>query len=213
MDFVLELKGITKRFGSLTANDKISLSVRKGTVHAVIGENGAGKSTLMNVISGLYRPDEGELFVHGKKMDFRNPNHASRAGIGMVHQEFMLFPELSVLDNIMMGYEKRRWGIFLNRDKARRKVEDICEEYHFNIPLDERVQDLSVSMLQQVEIVKILYRGVDIIIFDEPTSVLTPQGVEGLFEAVRFLVKNGKTVLFITHKLKEVMEISDSITV
>ena len=108
MDFVLELKGITKRFGSLTANDKISLSVRKGTVHAVIGENGAGKSTLMNVISGLYRPDEGELFVHGKKMDFRNPNHASRAGIGMVHQEFMLFPELSVLDNIMMGYEKRR---------------------------------------------------------------------------------------------------------
>ena len=139
MDFVLELKGITKRFGSLTANDKISLSVRKGTVHAVIGENGAGKSTLMNVISGLYRPDEGELFVHGKKMDFRNPNHASRAGIGMVHQEFMLFPELSVLDNIMMGYEKRRWGIFLNRDKARRKVEDICEEYHFNIPLDERV--------------------------------------------------------------------------
>ena len=213
MDFVLELKGIPKRFGSLTANDKISLSVRKGTVHAVIGENGAGKSTLMNVISGLYRPDEGELFVHGKKMDFRNPNHASRAGIGMVHQEFMLFPELSVLDNIMMGYEKRRWGIFLNRDKARRKVEDICEEYHFNIPLDERVQDLSVSMLQQVEIVKILYRGVDIIIFDEPTSVLTPQGVEGLFEAVRFLVKNGKTVLFITHKLKEVMEISDSITV
>ena len=213
MDFVLELKGITKRFGSLTANDKISLSVRKGTVHAVIGENGAGKSTLMNVISGLYRPDEGELFVHGKKMDFRNPNHASRAGIGMVHQEFMLFPELSVLDNIMMGYETRRWGIFLNRDKARRRVEAICEEYHFNIPLDEQVQDLSVSMLQQVEIVKILYRGVDIIIFDEPTSVLTPQGIEGLFEAIRFLVKNGKTVLFITHKLKEVMEISDSITV
>lgn len=213
MDFVLELKGITKRFGSLTANDKITLSVRKGTVHAVIGENGAGKSTLMNVISGLYRPDEGELFVHGKKMDFRNPNHASRAGIGMVHQEFMLFPELSVLDNIMMGYETRRWGIFLNRDKARRRVEAICEEYHFNIPLDEQVQDLSVSMLQQVEIVKILYRGVDIIIFDEPTSVLTPQGIEGLFEAIRFLVKNGKTVLFITHKLKEVMEISDSITV
>lgn len=213
MDFVLELKGITKRFGSLTANDRISLSVRKGTVHAVIGENGAGKSTLMNVISGLYQPDEGELFVHGKKVDFKNPNDASRAGIGMVHQEFMLFPELTVLDNIMMGYEKKKWGIFLNREAARRHVEDICREYHFNIPLDELVQNLSVSMLQQVEIVKILYRGVDIIIFDEPTSVLTPQGIQGLFEAIRFLVKNGKTVLFITHKLKEVMEISDRITV
>lgn len=213
MDFVLELKGITKRFGSLVANDRINLSVRKGTVHAVIGENGAGKSTLMNVISGLYRPDEGELSVHGKKVDFRNPNDASRAGIGMVHQEFMLFPELSVLDNIMMGYEKRKWGIFLNRETARRHVEDICREYRFNIPLDELVQDLSVSMLQQVEIVKILYRGVDIIIFDEPTSVLTPQGIQGLFDAIRFLVRNGKTVLFITHKLKEVMEISDSITV
>lgn len=213
MDVVLELKGITKRFGSLTANDRISLSVQKGSVHAIIGENGAGKSTLMHVISGLYRPDEGEVFVHGKKADFKNPSDASRAGIGMVHQEFMLFPELSVLDNLMMGYEKRKWGMFLNRKAARRQAEELCREYYFNIPLDERVENLSVSMLQQVEIVKILYRGVDIIIFDEPTSVLTPQGIQGLFEAVRFLVKNGKTVLFITHKLKEVMEIADRITV
>ncbi|MDO5406229.1 MAG: ABC transporter ATP-binding protein [Eubacteriales bacterium] len=213
MEYILELKGITKRFGSLTANDKINLAVRKGTVHAVIGENGAGKSTLMNVISGLYRPDEGELFVRKKKVSFRNPSDASRAGIGMVHQEFMLFPELTVLDNIMMGYEKRKMGLFLDKKMIRKQVETICEEYHFNIPLDEVVQDLSVSMLQQVEIVKILYRGVDIIIFDEPTSVLTPQGIEGLFDAIRFLVKHGKTVLFITHKLKEVMEISDDITV
>ncbi len=213
MDVVLELKGITKRFGRLTANDRISLSVQKGSVHAIIGENGAGKSTLMHVISGLYRPDEGEVFVHGKKADFKNPSDASRAGIGMVYQEFMLFPELSVLDNLMMGYEKRKWGMFLNRKAARRHAEELCQEYHFNIPLDEQVENLSVSMLQQVEIVKILYRGVDIIIFDEPTSVLTPQGIQGLFEAVRFLVKNGKTVLFITHKLKEVMEIADQITV
>lgn len=213
MESVLELKGITKRFGTLTANDKIDLAVKKGTVHAVIGENGAGKSTLMNVISGLYRPDEGQLYVHGKKVNFKSPNDASKAGIGMVHQEFMLFPELSVLDNIMMGYEKKKIGIFLDKKAVRSEVEMICGEYHFNIPLDELVQNLSVSMLQQVEIVKILYRGVDIIIFDEPTSVLTPQGIEGLFDAIRFLVKHGKTVLFITHKLKEVMKISDAITV
>ena len=212
MEYVLELKGITKRFGPLTANERIDLAVKKGTVHSVIGENGAGKSTLMNVISGLYRPDEGELFVRGKRMRFKNPNEASQAGIGMVHQEFMLFPELTVLDNVMMGYEKRK-GIFLDRKAAKKQVETICREYHFNISLEEKVQNLSVSMLQQVEIVKILYRGVDIIIFDEPTSVLTPQGIEGLFEAIRFLVKNGKTVLFITHKLKEVMEISDAVTV
>lgn len=212
MEAALELRGITKRFGDLTANDHVDLTVRKGTVHAVIGENGAGKSTLMNVICGLYQPDEGELFVYGEKKRFKNPSEASRAGIGMVHQEFMLFPDLTVLDNIIMGYELKK-GFLLDLDKARLKIEEICREYHFNIPLEAYVKDLPVSMLQQIEIVKILYRGVSIIIFDEPTSVLTPQGIEGLFQAIRFLVKNGKTILFITHKLKEVLEISDDITV
>lgn len=213
MTTILELKGITKKFGSLVANDDIHLSVKQGTVHAIIGENGAGKSTLMNVISGLYRADQGTLSVRGKVRHFKNPTEASMAGIGMVHQEFMLFPDLSVLENIMIGYEKKAGGIFIDKKATRIQVEQICGEYGFKIPLDTLVKDLSVSMLQQVEIVKILYRGNDIIIFDEPTSVLTPQGIEGLFHAIRYLVKNGKTVLFITHKLKEVLEISDEITV
>lgn len=213
METVLELKGITKRFGTFSANQKIDLKVRKGTVHAVIGENGAGKSTLMNMISGLLKPDEGSITVRGKQVFFKNPSDASHAGIGMVHQEFMLFPELTVLDNIMLGYERVKGMVVLDTEGARRKIVQICEEYHFNIPLDQYVRDLSVSMLQQVEIVKILFRGVDIIIFDEPTSVLTPQGIKGLFEAMRFLVAHDKTILFITHKLKEVLEISDDITV
>ena len=154
MEAALELRGITKRFGDLTANDHVDLTVRKGTVHAVIGENGAGKSTLMNVICGLYQPDEGELFVYGEKKRFKNPSEASRAGIGMVHQEFMLFPDLTVLDNIIMGYELKK-GFLLDLDKARLKIEEICREYHFNIPLEAYVKDLPVSMLQQIEIVNI----------------------------------------------------------
>lgn len=212
MELALELKGITKIFGKTVANDHVDLTVKKGTVHAIIGENGAGKSTLMNIICGLYQADDGELYVYGEKKNFKNPSEASRAGIGMVHQEFMLFSELTVLDNIIMGYEPKK-GLMIDRSNARKNIENICSQYHFNIPLDAYIKDLPVSMLQQIEIVKILFRGVSIIIFDEPTSVLTPQGVEGLFEAIRTLVKNGKTILFITHKLKEVLAISDEITV
>ena len=213
MQEYLELRHISKFFGNFTANDKIDLTVRKGTIHAIIGENGAGKSTLMNVLSGIYRPDEGEIFIEGKPMHFHNPAAANHAGIGMVHQEFMLFPELNVLDNIIMGYEKTAIPGVIGQKRSQAAVQEICERYHFHIPLNEKVGVLPVAMLQQVEIVKVLYHGADIIIFDEPTSVLTPHGVEGLFQAFRALTDKGKTIIFITHKLQEVLTIADSITV
>lgn len=213
MNAYLELRGISKYFGSFVANDKIDLSVEKGTIHAIIGENGAGKSTLMNVLSGIYRPDGGEIFINGKAVHFHDPTAASRAGIGMVHQEFMLFPELSVLENIIMGYERTRIPGIISSKKSRAAVEEICRQYSFNVPLDAKAGTLPVAMLQQVEIVKVLYHGADIIIFDEPTSVLTPQGIEGLFRAFRALTEKGKTIIFITHKLQEVLAIANAITV
>ena len=212
-DYVLELKNIRKTFGTLVANDNINLRVRRGSVHAVIGENGAGKSTLMNIITDLYEPDGGEILLNGKRIRFKDPMDATRHGIGMVYQEFMVFGDLPVLDNIMMGFEEKKWGIFLNRAKARMRIEEICRDYHFNLPLDARADTLPVAVLQQVEIVKVLYRGADILILDEPTSVLTPQGIQGLFEAIRFLKAIGKTILMITHKLREVFEVADEITV
>lgn len=212
-DLILEAKHICKYFGSLTANDDVSLRVRRGTVHSVIGENGAGKSTLMNIISGIYKPDRGEIYVKGNPVVFRNPNDATKCGIGMVHQEFMLFPELTVLENLMMGFETKKYGGFLDKKQAAKDITEIAEKYGFSIPLEKRVAELPVSLLQQVEIVKVLYKGAEIIILDEPTSVLTPQGIEGLFRAIRYLTRQGKTVILITHKLKEVMEISDDITV
>ena len=213
MDAILELKGITKRFGSLVANDNISFVLEKGTVHAVIGENGAGKSTLMNIISNIYKPDSGEIYLKGEKVHFKDPMDACLNGIGMVYQEFMLCNDMTVLDNIMLGFEQKHLGLFIDKKQTRQKIEQICREYSFDLPLDETVSNLPVSTLQQVEIVKILYRGAEILIFDEPTSILTPQGVQGLFQAIRFLVKSGKTVIFITHKLREVLEIADTITV
>lgn len=213
MEAILELQGVTKRFGSLVANRDINLTVRKGTIHALVGENGAGKSTLMNIISGIHQMDCGSMYINGKRMTFSSSNEACKAGIGMVYQEFMLFPELSILDNIMMGHEQTNRFGFLDRRKARAKVENLLQTYDFNIPLDGLVCDQPVAVLQQIEIIKILYRGANLLIFDEPTSVLTPAGVEGLFRAMRFLVSKGKTILFITHKLKEVLQIADDITV
>lgn len=213
MNAYLQLKSITKSFGPLVANDSIDLTVRKGEIHAIIGENGAGKSTLMNVLSGIHQPDSGEILINGKKQRFANPTAANRAGIGMVHQEFMLFPELSVLDNIIMGFEQTALPFVIGRRKSEKAVREICEKYSFNVPLHARADSLPVAVLQQVEIVKVLYHGADIIIFDEPTSVLTPQGIEGLFKAFRALTEKGKTILFITHKLQEVLAVADSITV
>ncbi len=213
MGTYLELEGISKFFGDFVANDKINLSVEKGTIHAIVGENGAGKSTLMSILSGIYQPDEGGIFINGKLMHFSSPTAASRAGIGMVYQEFMLFPELSVLDNIIMGYEQVSLACVVDYKRSRKAVEKICEEYSFNVPLNAKVSSLPVAMLQQIEIVKVLYHGAEIIIFDEPTSVLTPQGIQGLFKAFRSLTEKGKTILFITHKLQEVLQIADDITV
>jgi simple sugar transport system ATP-binding protein len=212
-EYILEMRNIRKTFGGLVANDDITLKVKKGSVHSLIGENGAGKSTLMNILTCICKQDYGDIILSGKKVHFRNSQDAAKNGIGMVYQEFMLFRDLTVLENIMYGFEEKTAGFFIDKRKTKKKIEEICERYHFNIPLDAKVNDLPVSMLQQVEIVKVLYKGADIIVLDEPTSVLTPQGIEGLFDAVRFLVENEKTIIFITHKLKEVFAIADTITV
>lgn len=212
MEAILELVDICKSFGNLKANDHINFKLEKGVVHCIVGENGAGKSTLMNIISSIYEPDSGDIILNGEKIRFKGPMDACKHGIGMVYQEFMLCNTMSVLDNIILGFEPVK-GIGIDKNKARNMVTEICEKYHFNLPLDTVVSELPVSVLQQVEIVKVLYRGAEILILDEPTSVLTPQGIEGLFDAIRFLVKSGKTVIFITHKLREVMEIADRITV
>ena len=212
-EYILETRNVCKLFGDLVANENISIQVRRGCVHSIIGENGAGKSTLMNMIAGMFRPTSGEILINGQSQVFRSPNDAAKNGIGMVHQEFMLFSDLTVIDNLMMGFETTRGGVFLDRQTVRRELCRLCEEYSFHIPLDAYVRDLPVSIKQQVEIVKVLYKGADIIILDEPTSVLTPQGIEGLFEALRNLRRLGKTIILITHKLKEVLEISDYITV
>lgn len=211
-EYQLEMRGIRKTFGNLVANDDIDLCVRRGTIHAVIGENGAGKSTLMSILSGVQEADRGEILLNGRKVSIRRPTDAVACGIGMVYQEFMQFPGLTVLDNIILGYEPRR-SLFIDRTAARRRLEKICRQYDFRIPLDTNVERLPVATLQQVEIVKVLYRNAELLILDEPTSVLTPQGIEGLFSALRNLRDMGKTIILITHKLKEVLEISDEITV
>lgn len=212
-DVILEVKGISKYFGQIAANVDVDMAVKRASVHSIIGENGAGKSTLMNVIAGIYKPNKGEVFVNGERVVFRSPNDAAKCGIGMVHQEFMLYPDLTVVENLMMGFETKHMGCFLDKKTASAQIAEICEKFNFSIPLNKLAQDLPVSILQQVEIVKVLYKGAEIIILDEPTAVLTPQGIEGLFQAIRYLTEHGKTVILITHKLGEVMEISDAITV
>lgn len=210
--YALEMKHICKSFGPVAANQDVSISVKKSTVHALIGENGAGKSTLMNILSNVHKADSGEIFINSQKVEFKDPLDATLHGIGMVYQEFMQFAGMSVLDNIILGFEETK-GPFIDREQARKKIQDLCEKYNFQIPLDENIDALPVAMMQQVEIVKVLYRNAEIIILDEPTSVLTPQGVEGLFKAIRSLTAQGKTIIFITHKLKEVLAIADDITV
>ena len=210
MGAYLELREISKFFGSFVANDKIDLYVEKGTIHAIVGENGAGKSTLMNVLSGIYSPDEGEILIDGQAKHFSSPIAASRAGIGMVYQEFMLFPELSVLDNIIMGYEKTSCPGVIDRKASEAAVEEICREYSFNIPLGVKVSLLPVAVLQQVEIVKVLYRGADIIIFDEPTAGLDPK--ERIH--VRNLIHDnsaGKIILIATHVVQDIEDIASQI--
>src|SRR5688572_21044704 len=208
----LELKGITKRFGSLLANDHIDVVVEPGQIHCLLGENGAGKSTLMNVLYGLYEPTEGEILIDGEPVSFRGPGDAMAAGIGMVHQHFMLVPVFTVAENIALGAEKTRAG-FLDRRRARREVLEVSERYGLPVDPDALVENLPVGAQQRVEIVKALTRDVDLLILDEPTAVLTPQETGELLTVMRGLATAGKSIVFITHKLKEVKEIADRITV
>jgi simple sugar transport system ATP-binding protein len=210
---VLELRGITKRFPGVLANDRVDFDLRRREVHALLGENGAGKSTLMNILYGLYRPDEGELLLDGKHADISSPHGAIAAGIGMVHQHFMLIPVMTVAENIVLASEPRRNGVLLDTAAAERRVRELADRFSFHIDPHARVHDITVGQQQRVEILKALYRGADILILDEPTAVLTPQEAVELFEILRKLVADGLSVIFISHKLNEVLDIADRITV
>jgi ABC-type uncharacterized transport system ATPase subunit len=210
---ILELKGITKSFPGVLANDRINLTLNKGEIHALLGENGAGKTTLMNILYGLYDPDEGEIFVNGKRISIKSPRDAIAQGIGMVHQHFMLVPVFTVTDNVMLGDETIRLGGFLDRKTPADRIREISNEYHLDVNPDSYVRDLPVGVQQRVEIIKLLYREADILILDEPTAVLTPQEVDELFTIMRSLVESGKSIIFITHKLREVLSFADRITV
>jgi simple sugar transport system ATP-binding protein len=209
----LELRDITKAFPGVLANDHINLTLEEGEIHALLGENGAGKTTLMNVLYGLYTQDEGEIFIRGERVTIEDPNDAIDRGIGMVHQHFMLVPVLTVTENVMLGVEPTRNRIFLDRATAARRIREISQEYGLKVDPAAYIENLSVGVQQRVEIIKLLYREADILILDEPTAVLTPQEVEDLFDIIQSLVDRGKSVIFITHKLNEVMDIADRITV
>jgi simple sugar transport system ATP-binding protein len=210
---VLELRGITKRFPGIVANDHIDLDLQQGEVHALLGENGAGKSTLMNIVYGLYHPDEGQILVKGREIQLGSPKEAIEAGIGMVHQHFMLIPVMSVAENIVLATEPRTGGVLLDYDAARARVRELSQRYGLAVDPDARIENISVGQQQRVEILKALYRGADILILDEPTAVLTPQEASELFEVVRSLTEQGKSVIFISHKLNEVTEIATRISV
>ncbi len=211
-DFVIEMLHITKEFPGIKANDDITLQLKKGEVHALLGENGAGKSTLMSVLFGLYQPEQGVIKKNGREVSIKNPNDANDLGIGMVHQHFKLVECFSVLDNIMLGVEPCKAG-FLQKDIARKKVMALSEKYGLQVDPDALISDISVGMQQRVEILKMLYRDNEILIFDEPTAVLTPQEIDELMEIMRGFKKEGKSILFITHKLNEIMAVADRCTV
>ena len=208
----LEARNVTKRFPGVLANDRVNFALKKGEIHALLGENGAGKSTLMNVIYGLYTPEEGEIFLNGKPAEIRNPNDAIHAGIGMVHQHFMLVPVFSVTENIILGSEVTR-GTSLDIRSAQREIHKLSQEYGLEVDPRAIVEDLPVGVQQRVEIIKALYRRAKILVLDEPTAVLIPQEVEELFRIMRQLTERGVSIIFITHKLKEVLSVADRITV
>ena len=208
---ILQTRNITKSFGDIVANKGINLKIEEGSVHAILGENGAGKSTLMKIIYGLYQADKGEIIFKGDPINFKGPQDAINNGVGMVHQHFMLIPAMSVTENIILGYEPE--NIIYNKANAEKEVEEIIDNYNFNIDPSAIVKDLSVGLQQRVEILKVFYRDVDLMILDEPTAVLTPQETNSLFNIINKLKKEGMTIIFISHKLDEVLSISDKITV
>jgi simple sugar transport system ATP-binding protein len=212
MDYVIEMLNIRKEFPGIVANDNITLQLKKGEIHALLGENGAGKSTLMNVLFGLYQPEQGEIRVKGKPVKITNPNVANDLGIGMVHQHFMLVDTFTVTENIILGKEITTGGR-INLRKAEEEVRRISERYGLSVDPRAKIADISVGMQQRVEILKTLYRGAEILIFDEPTAVLTPQEIVELIQIMKRLIKEGKSIILITHKLKEIMQVSDRVTV
>jgi ABC-type uncharacterized transport system ATPase subunit len=212
MTNVLEAKGITKQFPGVLANDQVNIDLREGEIHALLGENGAGKTTLMNILYGLYKPDSGEVIVKGEPITLNSPKDAIQHGIGMVHQHFMLVPVFTVAENIMLGSETTR-GLALDRKAVSKKILELSHQYGLEVNPNDLIQDIPVGVQQRVEIVKALYRKADILILDEPTAVLTPQEADDLFRIMRELTQKGVSIIFITHKLKEVLAISDRITV
>ncbi|WP_144511222.1 ABC transporter ATP-binding protein [Bacillus sp. FJAT-22090] len=212
MDYVIEMLGIRKEFGSFVANDNITLQLKKGEIHALLGENGAGKSTLMNVLFGLYQPEAGEIKVNGKSVKITDPNVANDLGIGMVHQHFMLVENFTVTENIILGNELTKSGVINIKDAAK-KIQALSEMYGLDVDPSAKIEDISVGMQQRVEILKTLYRGAEILIFDEPTASLTPQEIQELIQIMKRLIQEGKSIILITHKLKEIMDVTDRVTV
>ncbi|WP_174735067.1 ATP-binding cassette domain-containing protein [Mesobacillus harenae] len=212
MEYVIEMLNIRKEFPGIVANDNITLQLEKGEIHALLGENGAGKSTLMNVLFGLYQPEQGEIKVKGKPVKITDPNIANDLGIGMVHQHFMLVDTFTVTENIILGKETTKSGV-IDIKTAEKDVREISERYGLKVDPSAKISDISVGMQQRVEILKTLYRGAEILIFDEPTAVLTPQEIKELIQIMKTLIKEGKSIILITHKLKEIMEVCDRVTV
>jgi general nucleoside transport system ATP-binding protein len=210
---LLELRGITKRFPGVLANDNVNVDLRHGEVHALLGENGAGKSTLMNILYGLYTPDEGQILMRGEPIEVGSTKGSIEHGIGMVHQHFMLIPVMTVAENIVLATEPRKAGIVLDYAAANKRVRDLSDRYGLAVDPDAKIERITVGQQQRVEILKALYRGAEILILDEPTAVLTPQEAQELFEIIRALQEQGKSIIFISHKLNEVLEIADRITV
>lgn len=212
VEYVIEMLNIRKEFGGFVANDNITLQLKKGEIHALLGENGAGKSTLMNVLFGLYQPEAGEIKVRGESVKITDPNKANDLGIGMVHQHFMLVENFTVTENIILGTEPTKLGV-VNIKQASKDIKALSEKYGLDIDPDAKIEDISVGMQQRVEILKTLYRGAEILIFDEPTASLTPQEINELIQIMHRLIQEGKSIILITHKLKEIMEVSDRVTV
>jgi len=212
MEYIIEMLNITKEFPGIIANNNVTLQIKKGEIHALLGENGAGKSTLMSVLFGMYQPEKGHIKIKGKEARITSPRDANALGIGMVHQHFKLVKDFTVLENIILGVETVKNGL-LKMDEAREKVMKISDFYNLKINPDEKVSDITVGMQQRVEILKMLYKENDILIFDEPTAVLTPQEIDELMKIMKNLTKEGKSIMFITHKLNEIKAVADRCTV